>query len=246
MFIYAPLITLFTMNVPQQAVILAGGKGTRLAPLTHTIPKSLIQINEKTITENLFDLLKKYNVNNVILSVGHMKEKIKDYFGDGSNFDIKITYIEEDEPLGTAGALRLGKKKLKETFIVSNGDELKNINIEEMYSSHKENKAMATIALTTVQDPSQYGVAKMQENKILEFIEKPKNPVSNLINAGFYIIEPDVLSLIPEGFAMLEKDVFPLLAEQQKLYGYVFSGQWFDTGSVERLEKAKKLWRGVD
>jgi len=234
-------------NVPQKAVILAGGKGIRLRPITYEIPKALIPIKGKTITEHIFDLLKKYDIKDVILSVGYLKEKIKEKFRDGSEFGVKITYVEEDKPLGTAGPLRLVKDILNEPFIVSNGDELKNINIEKMYKLHKESNALATIALTTVDDPSKYGVARLSGSKILEFIEKPKKAEapSNLINSGFYIIEPEVISMIPDGNSMLEKDVFPALAKQGRLFGYPFSGQWYDTGNMERYEKALKEWKGI-
>lgn len=234
-------------NVPKKAVLLAGGKGTRLRPLTYEIPKALIPVHDKTLTEHLLDLMKKYGIKDIFISVGHMKDKIKNYFKDGSQFGVKIKYIEENRPLGTAGPLRLAKKYLDETFIVSNGDELKDINIEEMYEFHKRNNALATIALTTVSDPSQYGVAKLSGSRILEFVEKPKkeDAPSNLISSGFYIIEPEVLNLIPKGKAMFETDVFPKLAKQGKLFGYPFSGQWFDTGNIERYETAIKKWKGL-
>lgn len=231
----------------KKAIILAGGQGTRLRPLTYEIPKALIPIHGKTITEHLFDLLKKYGIKDIILAVGYMREKIKNCYNNGTKFGINLSYVEEEEPLGTAGPLRLAKNMLKETFIVSNGDELKDINIPEMYNLHKKSKALATIALTAVDDPSAYGVAKLEGSKIIEFVEKPKKEEapSNLINAGFYILEPEVISLIPEGFAMLEKDVFPKLAKEGKLYGYHFKGQWFDTGNFERYEKALKEWKGL-
>jgi NDP-sugar pyrophosphorylase family protein len=233
---------------PEKAVILVGGKGTRLRPITLKIPKCMMEVQGKTITEYLFDLLKKQGIRDTILSVGHMKEKIKDYYGDGSKFGVDITYVEEDEPLGTAGPLKLAKEYLKDSFIVTNGDELKNINIPRMFRLHKRKNALATIALTTVTDPSQYGVARLSGSRILEFVEKPKadEAPSNLINAGFYIMEPEVIDMIPEGFSMLEKDVFPKLAEQGRLRGFPFAGQWFDIGNIERYEIAKKKWAGVD
>ena len=233
-------------SVPSKAVLLVGGKGTRLRPLTYETPKALIDVNGKTITEHLIDLLKKQGVNEVILSVGYLKEKIKEYFKDGSKFGIKVSYVEEDEPLGTAGPLLLAKNQLTKTFIAGNGDELKNINIKEMYSFHKQNYALATLALTKVEDPSHYGVARFEGGRIVEFVEKPKkeDAPSNLINAGFYIIEPEVIDLIKPDFCMLEKDVFPKLAEQGRLYGFPFDGQWFDVGNHERYGVAKREWRG--
>jgi len=231
----------------KKAVILAGGEGTRLRPLTLHTPKALVEIQGKTITEHIFGLLKKYGIKDVILSVGYLKEKIKDYFKDRSEFGLNISYVEEDKPLGTAGPLKLAKEQLTETFIVSNGDELKDINIKEMYKRHKDENALVTIALTPVEDPSIYGVAKLEGNKIAEFVEKPKkeDAPSNLINSGFYILEPEIIGMIPEGFAMMERDIFPKLARQGKIAAFPFKGQWFDTGNFERLERARKLWKGL-
>lgn len=232
---------------PEKAVILVGGKGTRLRPLTYKTPKCMLEIQGKTLTEHLFDLLKKYGIRDVIMSVGYMKEKVKDYYEDGSKFGVNIEYVEEDEPLGTAGPLKLAKNMLHDSFLVTNGDELKNINIPRMFRLHKRKDALGTIALTTVTDPSHYGVAKLSGSRILEFVEKPKpqEAPSNLINAGFYILEPKVIDMIPDGFSMLEKDIFPKLAKQGSLRGFPFAGQWFDIGNLERYEIAKKRWMGI-
>lgn len=233
---------------PEKALILIGGKGTRLRPLTYKTPKCMIDVHGKTLTEHLFDLLKKYGIRDVILSVGYLKEKVKEYYGDGSKFGVNLTYVEEGEPLGTAGPLRLAKKYLNNSFIVTNGDELKNFNIPRMFRLHKRKDALATLALTTVTDPSQYGVARLSGSRILEFVEKPKKEEapSNLINAGFYIMEPEVIDMISGGFSMLEKDVFPKLAREGRLRGFPTAGQWFDIGNFERYEIAKKKWTGVD
>ncbi|MFH1133266.1 MAG: nucleotidyltransferase family protein [Nanoarchaeota archaeon] len=234
-------------HTPKRCVILAGGKGTRLRPITYEIPKALIPIHGKTLTEHLFDLLRHYDIQEVTMAVGHMADKIKAYYGDGTKFGMRISYVEESEPLGTAGPMRLARQQLTSTFIVQNGDELKNINIHDMYQFHRKNKALATIALTTMSDPSHYGVAKLDGPRILSFVEKPplgKQP-SNLINSGFYILEPEVLNYIPKGYAMFEKDVFPKLAAIGKLYGYPFSGQWYDTGNIERYERALKEWKDI-
>ena len=232
-------------NIPSKAILLVGGRGTRLKPLTDKTPKALLKVQGKTITEHLFDLLKKYGIRDVILCIGYLKDKIKDYFGDGSNIGVNITYVEEDEPLGTAGPLKLARKHLKDSFIVSNGDELKNINIPRMFRLHKRKNALATIALTTVDDPSHYGVARLDGSRIIEFVEKPTNPPSNLINAGFYILEPEVIDMIPNEFSMLEKDVFPKLAKLGRLRGFPFAGQWFDIGNIERYKIAERNWEGI-
>ncbi len=231
----------------KHAVILCGGKGTRLQPITYEIPKTLIPIQGRPLIDHLFDLLKRHDIRNVTLSVGHMKDKVKEQIGDGFGFGMNVHYNEEETALGTAGAIKLLKQKgtlPREPFIVSNGDELKDIDIESMFREHKNSNALATIALTAVETPSDYGVARLNGNQILEFVEKPSpgDAPSNFINAGFYILEPDVVDMIPEGFSMLEKDVFPKLASMGRLHGFAFSGQWFDTGNMERYERALREW----
>jgi len=229
-----------------KTVILAGGKGTRLRSITN-MPKPLIEINGKNILEHLFDLLRKHTVAEVVLAVGYKADVIREYFEKNSH-GIQISYVEEEEPLGTAGCLNLLGSELNETFLMSNGDELKDFDVTEMVKFHRRNKALATIALWEVEDPSHYGVAKLDLGRIQEFVEKPskgKEP-SKYINSGFYVLEPEIIDLIKDKkFAMMEKDVFPKLAEEGKLYGYKFEGQWFDIGTPERLEKAKREWRGV-
>lgn len=227
-------------NVPKKAFILAGGEGTRLKPITHEIPKPLVPLHGKPVIEYSLDLLKKFGIKDIIISVGFKKEKIKEYFGDGKRFGVDITYVEENKPLGTAGPLKLAKKFLKSSFIACNADELKEIDLMDMFMFHKENNAFGTIALTSVEDTSKYGVAKLAGNKILDFVEKPpkEKAPSNFINSGLYILEPEVIDDIPEGFAMLEKDVFPKLARDGKLFGYPFSGYWKPIGTMEQYEEA--------
>jgi NDP-sugar pyrophosphorylase family protein len=229
------------------ALILCGGEGTRLRPITYEIPKALVPVQGKPLVEHMFDLLKKYGINDVILSVGYLKEKIIAEKNGWSKLGLNISFVEESMPLGTGGPLRLAKDRLNKTFIVSNGDELKDINIIDMYEAHKKNRALVTIALTTVDDPSQYGVARLDGVRIIEFVEKPKKgkEPSKLINAGFYIMEPDVAEMIPKGACSLEKEIFPKLAKMGRLYGFPFAGQWFDAGTMERYELALRDWKGV-
>ena len=241
------LIKAFGENKPSKAIILAGGKGTRMKPMTNFLPKPMLRIQDKPTLEHNIDLLKRHGIKDIIISVGYKGDKIKEYFGDGSQLGVNITYVEEDSPLGTGGPLNLVKDKINETFILMNGDELKDIDIEDMFMFHRKNKGIATIALTTAEDPSKYGVAVMNGNKIMTFIEKPskKQAPSKLINAGLYILEPEVLKMVPEGFSMIENDIFPKLATNEKLLGYVFSGQWFDTGTPERFAQAEREWQGL-
>ena len=227
-----------------KAIILSGGLGTRLRPLTYEIPKALIPVQGKTLTEHVIDVLKKLEINEIILSIGYLSEKIEEYFGDGSKFNLNISYAIEKQAMGTAGPLML-LPKINETFVMVNGDNLFNLDFKKMLQLHKKNKATATIALTKVEDPSHFGVAKLQEDKILEFIEKPKKEEapSNWINSGYYILEPEVFDIAKEkDFAMMEKDIFPKLAKDGKLFGYRDNGQWFDTGTFESYERVKKEW----
>jgi NDP-sugar pyrophosphorylase family protein len=232
-------------NKPAKAIILAGGKGTRMKALTNSLPKPMLRIQDRPILEHNIELLKRHGIKDIVISIGYRGEQIKEYFGDGSQLGVSISYIEEEEPMGTAGPLNLLRGQLNDTFILMNGDELKDIDLEDMFEFHKKNKSTATLALTTVEDPSNYGVAVMNGNKVMTFIEKPskQNAPSKLISAGLYILEPEVLKIIPVGFSMIENDVFPKLAMNEKLLGYVFSGQWYDTGTPERFSKAQREWQ---
>ncbi len=233
------------MNFPiKKAIILAGGKGTRLYPLTYDIPKPLIPMQDRTLTELVLDILKKYKVKDIVLSVGYLSEKIQNHFKDGKKFGVNISYCIEKEAMGTAGPLIL-LPKYKETFLIMNGDNLFNIDFEKFYQTHKKNHAIATIALTKVKDTSHFGVVKIEKQKITGFIEKPKpeETPSHFISGGYYIVEPEIFDLVKnKKFAMLERDVFPQLAQQQKLFSYYDPGQWFDTGTHKSYDKANKEW----
>lgn len=228
---------------PRKAIILAGGKGKRLRPLTYKTPKPLLKIKGKTVIEHIFKILKKFGINNIVISICYKKSMIKDYFKDGKNFGVKINYIEEKKPLGTAAPLIL-MDKIKETFIIVNGDNLFNLDLKKMYKMHKKNKSIATIALTKVKDAREYGSVTLKGDKIVHFIEKANK--SNWVNSGYYILEPQVFNLLKgKKYAMLEKDVFPLLANQGKLFGYKDNGLWFDIGTIKNYENAKKEWRDI-
>lgn len=235
------------INKIKKAIILVGGEGTRLRPYTYELPKALLPIHGKPMVQHVIDLLKSHGVTEMYLAIGYKGEMIKDYFGDGSKFGLDIKYIIEKSPLGTAGPLRLAKKYLDETFFIVWGDILSQIDLTDFAHFHKNCDALATVALTTVEDPSRYGVASMKGSKIIEFIEKPKkeDAPSNLINAGMAIMEPEVINkYVPEkGKSMVEYDIYPQLASDGKLAGYPFQGQWFDTGTHEAYEKAIKEWK---
>jgi len=232
------------MSKLDTAFVLVGGKGTRLRPLTNNIPKALIPLGGRTLLEHILLNLKKQNVTNILLSVGYLADKIENHFGDGSNLGINIKYVREDEPLGTGGPLKLAAEHLNDTFLMLNGDVLSNIDVREMHKTHGSNGTSGTIALVPVEDPSRFGVAEVDGNKITQFIEKPKkeDAPSNLINAGMYILEPGVVSELPGGFSMVEKDLFPKLANQGMLSHFKYDGQWFDLGTFESYSQAQAEW----
>lgn len=233
------------MKLVKRAVILAGGKGTRLRPLTISTPKALVDINGVTLTEKLLDILKKFNVTKITLSVAYLSDKVKDYFGDGKKFGVEIDYVVENEPLGTAGPFIL-MKKTDETMIVMNGDNLFDIDFEEMERLHIKNNAACTIALKKVDDISHFGSVDVDEKtgKILAFREKRKEQIPGWISSGYYIIGPEIFDVLKDKkTAMLETDVFPVFAKKGSLYSFKSDALWFDTGTFDRLDDVRKNWK---
>jgi NDP-sugar pyrophosphorylase family protein len=224
-----------------QAFVLAGGRGERLRPLTDDLPKPLVNVCGKPILEYNIELLVQNGVKEIILATGYLHGKIEDYFGSGEQFNAKIIYSVEHEPLGTGGALKSAEKILDDRFIMMNGDNIANFDFIKMNKTHFEEKAKATIALVQVEDVSSYGVAKLEGKKIVEFVEKPlkENAPSNWVNAGAYVLEKDVLNYIPKGFSLIEKNAFPALAMERKLAAHMHKGYWFTTDTFERLQKAE-------
>ena len=225
-----------------KAVILAGGGATRLRPLTCNTPKMMVPVLNLPFFEHLVGYLKKHNVIDIILAVGKSPDQIQDYFGDGSKLGVRLTYSIENLPLGTAGAVKNAERFLDDSFIVLNGDIFTDIDLSRMMRLHHENKAVASLALTPVEDPTIYGVVETDaEGRVRRFIEKPPRDkvTTNMINAGIYILERDVLSCIaPNTFSMFERDVFPpLLEEGQVIYGYPFQDYWIDIGTPDKYLK---------
>lgn len=219
-----------------KAVILVGGEGTRLRPLSCNTPKPMLSLANKPFLEYLIELLKKHSVKEIILSSYYLVDSIKAHFGEGSKFDVSISYVVEDFPLGTGGAIKNVEKFIDNTFVVFNGDVLTDLNIGDLISYHFKNKAKATIALTSVEDPTLYGLVELNPNgAIARFLEKPSwdQVTSNLINAGTYVLEPAVLDYIPTGKNYsVERGLFPtLLDDRQPLFGYVSDSYWLDIGT---------------
>jgi mannose-1-phosphate guanylyltransferase len=225
-----------------KAVILVGGEATRLRPLTCNTAKMMVPVLNRPFFEHLAGYLKKHNIIDIILAVGKSPEQIRDYFGDGSGLGVRLTYSTEDLPLGTAGAVKNAEGFLEDSFIVLNGDIFTDIDLGRMMRLHRSNKAVASLALTPVEDPTIYGVVETdREGRVRRFIEKPSRDkvTTNMINAGIYILEPDILSYIaPNTFSMFERDVFPPLLEKgQVMYGYPFQDYWIDIGTPDKYLK---------
>lgn len=228
-----------------KGLILSGGWGTRLRPLTCTIPKTLIPVGNKPVIERQMELLKSAGVKEIVLAVSVMSEHLKKYFGDGDRLGIKIHYTDEQSPMGTAGALKLAEPFLKDdNFFMLNGDVILNFDFKEMLETHKNYDGIGTIASRLVEDPSRYGVLiiEKESQKILKFLEKDEfDPTEHgeqpmPVNAGVYILEPEVFSHIePHKKLSIERDIFPKLASSRLLHHYPITGIWKDIGKPYEL-----------
>ncbi|MCS6886203.1 MAG: NDP-sugar synthase [Acidobacteriota bacterium] len=226
-----------------QALILAGGPGTRLRPLTLDIPKPIVPIANRPFLWYQLEILKQVGVTDVTLSLSYKPEQIVTIFGDGAGTGLSIRYTIEEKPLGTAGAFKFAEDRITSTAIVFNGDVLTNIDLSPVVEFHKLYRAVATLVLVPVDNPSAYGLVETDaEARVLRFIEKPspEQVTCNTVNAGIYILEPGVLKYIPEAeYYMFEHELFPLLlAESMPVYGYVFDGYWIDIGTNRRYLQA--------
>ncbi|UCE75237.1 MAG: NDP-sugar synthase [Methanomassiliicoccales archaeon] len=218
-----------------KAVILAGGEGIRLKPLTYKRPKPLIPIAGEPCIDYMIKSLVSADFKRIIVTTGYMSDTMIRSVGDGKKFGASIVYAFEETPAGTAGAVKNVSEFLDDTFVVASGDVLADVDIKALFDYHQEKKAVATMALTTVQNPSEFGIVGLDDdNRIIQFKEKPKEEeiFSNLINAGIYILEPEVLDFIPENQMFdFSKNVFPLLLQNEKpIYGAPISGLWMDIG----------------
>jgi mannose-1-phosphate guanylyltransferase len=223
-----------------KAIILAGGKGTRMRPITCLNPKPMLPLIDKPFMENFIFWIKSHGIKDIILSTGYLPDIFKEYFGDGSSMGLNLTYVKEKLPLGTCGAVKNVEKYLgNSSFMVFNGDILTSMDLKEMMAFHKSKKADITIALTPVEDPTAYGLVPVDKDyRVKEFLEKPslEEINTNLINAGTYIIEPKLLDLIPRGENYsFERELFPkVLKLGYRIYGFVSNAYWLDVGTPEK------------
>src|SRR3989344_3829582 len=227
----------------RQAFILGGGRGERLRPLTDSTPKPLVKVAGKPIIEYSLELLQKHGVEQVILSIGYLHEKIEKHLGSGEKWGLKINYAIENEPLGTGGALAAAKDSLDESFFMLNGDNIADFDLGKMQKAHTHSKLLGTIALTEVEDASSYGAARIENGKIVEFVEKPApgTEPSKFVNAGAYVLSKNSLSMLPTGFNLIERTLFPALAKKSQLGAYFHNGLWLTTDTLQRIERAEEV-----
>lgn len=232
-----------------KAVILAGGSGSRLYPLTRKTAKCMLPVNGKPLLEHIIRYLASYGFKEIIVTVGKRKEQIIDYFSDGSEFNVKLVYSVESKPLGTAGSFKNAERYLIGTTLIMQGDNLTNFNLKNVIEFHRKRKAMVTIALTKVKDPSGYGIAVIdREGRIIRFEEKPSRFFSKLVNSGIYVVEHEVLDHIPKGIMFdFSRDLFPkLLKSKLPVYGIQLKGYWFDIGTTSSYRKANRYLKNLE
>lgn len=226
-----------------KAVILVGGLGTRLRPLTCTLPKPMLPLINKPFIEHVLAHLKRHGISDVILSTGYLPGTFDDHFKNIDNLGLNLELVAEEAPLGTCGAVKNVAAGLDETFMVFNGDILTDINLSHLLDYHRKKGAMATIALTSVDDPTSYGLVPLKHDGAVEtFLEKPNwdEVTTDLINAGTYVLEPEALALAPAGENYsFERGLFPLMLERSlPVYGWPSSSYWLDIGSPEKFMRA--------
>ncbi len=220
-----------------QAVILVGGEGTRLRPLTSTVPKPVVPLVDRPFISYMLEWLIQHGIDDVIMSCGFLATSVRNVLGDGSALGIRLRFVEEPDPRGTAGALKFAEPMLDERFLMLNGDVLTDIDLGEQIAQHEASGAKATLALVPVADPSAYGLVHLQEDRaVRDFVEKPSPDTidTNLISAGAYVLEREILELVPaDKNVSIEREVWPQLIGNG-LYGFPSESYWLDIGTPER------------
>lgn len=228
-----------------RAVLMAGGSGTRLRPLTCDLPKPMVPVLNRPIAQHIINLLKRHHITEIIATLHYLPDVMRDYFQDGSDFGVQMTYaVEEDQPLGTAGCVKNVAELLDETFVVISGDSITDFDLTAAIRFHKQKQSKATLVLASVTNPIEFGVVILDEDcRIKRFLEKPSSSeiFSDTVNTGTYILEPEVLQYLPfNQESDFSKDLFPLLLEKgEPMYGYVAEGYWCDVGHLDAYREAQ-------
>jgi len=242
-----------------QAVILVGGEGTRLRPLTSTVPKPVVPLVDRPFIAFMLEWLRAHGIDDVIMSCGFLATSVRNVLGDGSAYGLELRFVEEPDPRGTAGALKFAERLLDERFLMLNGDVLTDIDLTGQIAQHERTGARATLALAPVADPSAYGLVHLNEDRsVRDFVEKPSSDRidTNLISAGAYVLQRDILDLVPpDRNVSIEREVWPRLIGQG-LYGFPADAYWLDMqgtfdiieGNVDTAvrERLGKSWLAVD
>ena len=226
-----------------KAVVMAGGEGSRLRPLTIGRPKPMVPIVNAPVMEHILGLLRRHGITEVVVTLQYLANVIQDYFGDGSEFGMKIHYAVEESPLGTAGSVKNAEEHLDEPFIVISGDAMTDFDLDEIIHFHTERKAMATLTLYQVPNPLEYGVVILDDqNRVSRFLEKPSwgEVFSDTVNTGIYVLDPSIFQYVPSGRSVdWSNDVFPLLLRNgDPMFGFVSKGYWCDVGSLQEYVRA--------
>ncbi len=228
-----------------RAVLMAGGSGTRLRPLTCDLPKPMVPILNRPIAEHIVNLLRRHHITEIIATLHYLPDVMRDYFQDGNEFGVQMTYaVEEDQPLGTAGCVKNIAELLDETFLVISGDSITDFDLTAAIKFHKEKGSKATLVLTRVPNPVEFGVVITDDQlRIQRFLEKPSTSeiFSDTVNTGIYILEPEVLDYLPANQESdFSKDLFPLLLEKgDPMYGYIAEGYWCDVGHLDAYRESQ-------
>lgn len=240
------LLSTSLISKSTKVLVLAGGEGVKFRPLTFELPKSLVPIKGKPLLEHTLDSLRAQGLLDVYISLGHLGHKIKEYFGDGKRLGLNIRYLEQRRKKpGTAQPLLEARDYFQDNpFLVIYGDVLSKLNLIDLLDFHNSHRGIATIALASVEKTSMWGVASIQGERIVNFVEKPRlTTKSHLVNAGVYVLSPEVFKYIPENSSRLEKDLFPRLAIEGKLCAYPFEGVWYDVSTPKIYEQVIKQWQ---
>ncbi|MGH2368419.1 MAG: sugar phosphate nucleotidyltransferase, partial [Chloroflexota bacterium] len=226
-----------------KAVVMAGGEGSRLRPLTIGRPKPMVPIVNAPVMEHIFGLLRRHGVTEVVVTLQYLARVIQEYFGDGSEFGMKIHYTVEETPLGTAGSVKNAEHLLDEPFLVISGDALTDFDLTEIVRYHQEKRSMATLTLYRVPSPLEYGVVILDhDGKVVRFLEKPSwgEVFSDTVNTGIYVLDPAIFGYVPRGVLVdWSNDVFPqLLRNADPMFGFVAGGYWCDVGNISEYVRA--------
>ena len=231
-------------NKPNKVILMVGGLGTRLRPLTNDVPKPMLDVGNKPILHTIVENFAKYGYTDIIMCVNYKSEIIKEYFGNGDKFGVKIEYVLENQRMGTAGALSLLKERPKDDFFVMNGDLLTNVNFEYLHEYHKDSNALASICIRKYEMQVPYGVVNVRANKVTSIEEKPTQ--SFFVSAGIYMFSPIVLDFIPKGVFYDMPTLFgELLKQGFAVYPFFIREYWLDIGRMDEYRRANDEYEGV-